>query len=86
MITLTTLTLNFNELKKMVENGDNDLMIISKKKYNELLEKIKELEYWQEIERRRADLDAGNGKVMTLEQVIKTMQKKKAKSEGIELQ
>ncbi|EUB21049.1 MULTISPECIES: hypothetical protein [Fusobacterium] len=56
------------------------------KKYNELVEKIKELEYWQEIERRRADLDAGNGKVMTLEQVIKTMQKKKAKSEGIELQ
>lgn len=35
----------------MVENGDNDLMIISKKKYNELLEKIKELEYWQEIEK-----------------------------------
>ena len=27
-------------------------MIISKKKCNELLEKIKELEYWQEIERR----------------------------------
>ena len=40
MITLTTLTLNFNELKKMVENGDNDLMIISKKKYNELLETL----------------------------------------------
>ena len=47
---------------------------------------IKELEYWQEIKERIADLDAGNGKVMTLEQVIKTMQKKKAKSEGIELQ
>ena len=27
------------------------------KKYNELVEKIKELEYWQEIERRRTDLD-----------------------------
>ena len=27
------------------------------KKYNELVEKIKELEYWQEIERRRADID-----------------------------
>ena len=47
MIRLTTLTLNFNELEKMVENGDNDLMIIPKNKYNELLEKIKELEYWQ---------------------------------------
>ena len=47
---------------------------------------IKELEYWQEIKERIADLDAGNGKAMTLEQVIKTMQKKKAKSEGIELQ
>ena len=31
MIRLTKLTLNFNELKKMVENGDNDLMIIPKK-------------------------------------------------------
>ena len=47
---------------------------------------IKELEYWQKIKERIADLDAGNGKAMTLEQVIKTMQKKKAKSEGIELQ
>ena len=81
---MTTLTLNFNELEKMVENGDNDLMIIPKKKYNELLEKIKELEYWQEIERRRADLDAENGKVMRLEQAIKYVEKK-AKSEGIEL-
>lgn len=81
---MTTLTLNFNELEKMVENGDNDLMIIPKKKYNELLEKIKELEYWQEIERRRADLDAGNGKVMTLEQAIKYAEEK-AKAEGIEL-
>lgn len=84
MIRLTTLTLNFNELKKMVENGDNDLMIIPKKKYNELLEKIKELEYWQEIERRRADLDAGNRKVLTLEQAIKYAEEK-AKATGIEL-
>ena len=84
MIRLTTLTLNFNELEKMVENGDNDLMIIPKKKYNELLEKIKELEYWQEIERRRADLDAGNGKVLTLDQAIKYAEEK-AKATGIEL-
>ena len=81
---MTTLTLNFNELEKMVENGDNDLMIIPKKKYNELLEKIKELEYWQEIERRRADLDAGIGKVLTLEQEIKYAEEK-AKATGIEL-
>lgn len=46
------------------------------KKYNELVEKIKELEYWQEIERRRADLDAGNGKVLTLEQAIKYAEEK----------
>ena len=52
-------------------------MIISKKKY-------KELEYWQEIEKRRAVLDAGNGKVMTLEQAIKYAEEK-AKAEGIEL-
>ena len=54
------------------------------KKYNELVEKIKELEYWQEIERRRADLDTGNGKVLTLEQAIKYAEEK-AKVEGIKL-
>ena len=54
------------------------------KKYNELVEKIKELEYWQEIERRRTDLDAGNGKVLTLEQAIKYSEEK-AKAEGIKL-
>ena len=54
------------------------------KKYNELVEKIKELEYWQEIERRRADLDAGNGKVLTLEQAIKYAEEK-AKTKGIKL-
>ena len=58
--------------------------MIKKKKYNELVEKIKELEYWQEIERRRADLDAGNGKVLTLEQAIKYAEEK-AKAEGIKL-
>ncbi|PHI09101.1 axf protein [Fusobacterium polymorphum] len=54
------------------------------KKYNELVEKIKELEYWQEIERRRADLDAGNGKVLILEQAIKYAEEK-AKAKGIKL-
>lgn len=54
------------------------------KKYNELVEKIKELEYWKEIERRRADLDAGNGKVLTLEQAIKYAEEK-AKAKGIKL-
>ncbi|WP_336155777.1 axf protein [Fusobacterium polymorphum] len=54
------------------------------KKYNELVEKIKELEYWQEIERRRADLDTGNGKVLTLEQAIKYAEEK-AKAKGIKL-
>lgn len=54
------------------------------KKYNELVEKIKELEYWQEIERRRADLDAENGKVLTLEQAIKYAEEK-AKAKGIKL-
>ena len=54
------------------------------KKYNELVEKIKELEYWQEIERRRADLDTENGKVLTLEQAIKYAEEK-AKAKGIKL-
>ena len=58
--------------------------MINTKKYNELVEKIKELEYWQEIERRRADLDAGNGKVLTLEQAIKYAEEK-AKAKGIKL-
>ena len=72
-------------MKRIFKNKLKKGEVINRWYYKNEVE-IKELEYWQEIERRRADLDAGNGKVMTLEQVIKTMQKKKAKSEGIELQ
>ena len=71
-------------MKRIFKNKLKKGEVINRWYYKNEVE-IKELEYWQEIERRRADLDAGNGKVMTLEQVIKTMQKKKAKSEGIEL-
>ena len=45
---------------------------------------IKELEYWQKIKERIADLDAGNGKVLTLEQAIKYAEEK-ARAESIEL-
>ena len=45
---------------------------------------IKELEYWQEIKERIADLDAGNGKVLTLDQAIKYAEEK-ARAESIEL-
>lgn len=45
---------------------------------------IKELEYWQKIKERIADLDAGNGKVLTLDQAIKYAEEK-ARAESIEL-
>ena len=75
---MTTLTLN-------IENQTNEkIVILTEKQYKELIEKIQDLEYYAEIARRAEDLDAGNGKVMTLEQAIKYAEEK-AKAEGIKL-
>ena len=70
-------------MKRIFKNKLKKGEVINRWYYKNEVE-IKELEYWQEIERRRADLDAGNGKVLTLEQAIKYAEEK-AKATGIEL-
>ena len=71
---MTTLTLN-------IENQTNEkIVILTEKQCKELIEKIQDLEYYAEIARRAEDLDAGNGKVMTLEQAIKYAEEKAAEA------
>ena len=71
---MTTLTLN-------IENQTNEkIVILTEKQYKEWIEKIQDLEYYAEIARRAEDLDAGNGKVMTLEQAIKYAEEKAAEA------
>ena len=71
---MTTLTLN-------IENQTNEkIVILTEKQYNEFIEKLLDLEYYAEIARRAEDLDAGNGKVMTLEQAIKYAEEKAAEA------
>jgi len=71
---MTTLTLN-------IEDQTNEkIVILTEKQYKELIEKIQDLEYYAKIARRAEDLDAGNGKVMTLEQAIKYAEEKAAEA------
>lgn len=71
---MTTLTLN-------IEDQTNEkIVILTEKQYKELIEKIQDLEYYAKIARRVEDLDAGNGKVMTLEQAIKYAEEKAAEA------
>lgn len=43
------------------KNKTDDLILITAKKYNEILEELKKFQYWQEIDRRIEDLQAGKG-------------------------
>lgn len=43
-------------------------------RYKEILEKIEELKYYNEIRRRAEDLDAGNGKVHTISEMEKMLE------------
>ena len=43
-------------------------------RYKEILEKIEELKYYNEIRRRAEDLDAGNGKVHTIAEMEKMLE------------
>ena len=49
---MTTLTLNINDLEKLAKNGNDDLVILTKNEYNELIQKIRDLEYWNKIDKR----------------------------------
>jgi hypothetical protein len=57
---MTTLTLNINDLEKLAKNGNDDLVILTKNEYNELIQKIRDLEYWNKIDKRIKNIKAGN--------------------------
>jgi DNA mismatch repair protein mutL len=60
---------NENEIIIKRENDADDLILITAKKYNEILEELKRLKYWQEIDRRIEDLQAGKGEFHELIEV-----------------
>ena len=45
-------------------NEADDLVLLTAKKYNEILEELKRFQYWQEIDKRIEDLKAGKGIIM----------------------
>ena len=46
------------------KNKTDDLVFLTAKKYNEILEELKRFQYWQEIDKRIEDLKAGKGIIM----------------------
>ena len=66
---MTTLTLNINDLEKLAKNGNDDLVILTKNEYNELIQKIKDLEYWNKIDKRIENIKVGNAQFHELIEV-----------------
>jgi DNA mismatch repair protein mutL len=52
---------NENEIIIKRENKADDLILITAKKYNEILEELKRLRYWQEIDKRIENVKSGKG-------------------------
>ena len=52
---------NENEIIIKRENKADDLILITAKKYNEILDELKRLRYWQEIDKRIENVKAGKG-------------------------
>ena len=50
---------NENEIIIKRENDADDLILITAKKYNEILEELKRLKYWEEIDKRIENVKAG---------------------------
>ena len=46
------------------DNQADDLVLLTAKKYNAILEELKRFQYWQEIDKRIEDLKAGKGIIM----------------------
>ena len=46
------------------DNQADDLVLLTAKKYNAILEELKRFQYWQEIGKRIEDLKAGKGIIM----------------------
>jgi len=51
------------------ENDTDDLILITAKKYNEILEELKRLKYWEEIDKRIENVKAGKGQFHELIEV-----------------
>ena len=51
------------------DNQADDLVLLTAKKYNAILEKLKRFQYWQEIDKRIEDLKAGKGQFHKLIEV-----------------
>ena len=60
---------NENEIIIKRENKADDLILITVKKYNEILEELKRLRYWQEIDKRIENVKAGKGEFHELIEV-----------------
>ena len=60
---------NENEIMIKRENKADDLILITAKKYNEILDELKRLRYWQEIDKRIENVKAGKGEFHELIEV-----------------
>ena len=60
---------NENEIIIKRENKADDLILITAKKYNEILEELKRLRYWQEIDKRIENVKSGKGEFQELIEV-----------------
>ena len=60
---------NENEIIIKRENKADELILITAKKYNEILEELKRLRYWQEIDKRIENVKAGKGEFHELIEV-----------------
>ena len=60
---------NENEIIIKRENKADDLILITAKKYNEILEELKRRRYWQEIDKRIKNVKAGKGEFQELIEV-----------------
>ena len=60
---------NENEIIIKRENKADDLILIIAKKYNKILEELKRLRYWQEIDKRIENVKASKGEFHELIEV-----------------
>lgn len=60
---------NENEIIIKRENDADDLILITAKKYNEILEELKRLKYWEEIDKRIENVKVGKGQFHELIEV-----------------
>ena len=51
------------------DNQADDLVLLTAKKYNAILEELKRFQYWQEIDKRIEDLKTGKGQFHELIEV-----------------